>query len=162
MTLSPGYRFYSCSGQFWYNKILNCNSMSVRMALNIPKHFITFLSVFILYQLWVWVSRSLCSAHSMQCCWQSTSPQIGASHLSVIEYGGTATGWKPLGVNLLVTMITGRLVYWKCKCRHYCISCTYFHNTRRQKDCLIWCNMIKNNDALFWSQCRREAGWNLW
>ncbi len=57
---------------------LNCNPMSARMALNIPKQFITFMSVFILFPLWAWLSRSPCSAQAVQCCRQCTGPLITA------------------------------------------------------------------------------------
>lgn len=65
-------------GNFGIISHLNRNPMSVRMALNIPKHFITFLSIFILFPRWAWLSRSLCSAHSVWCCWQLMGPLLTA------------------------------------------------------------------------------------
>lgn len=49
VTLSPRYRSTVAMGNFGIISPLNCNPMSVRTALNIPKHFITFLSIFILF-----------------------------------------------------------------------------------------------------------------
>lgn len=50
-------------GNFGIMSPLNYNPMSVEMALNIPTQFIIFLSVFILFPHWVWLSRTLCPSH---------------------------------------------------------------------------------------------------
>lgn len=55
-------------GNFGIIYLLNCNPMSARMALNIPKHFITFLSIFILYPLWAWgIKVTVFGSFAVQC-----------------------------------------------------------------------------------------------
>lgn len=54
--------------------LLNCYPMSAKMPLNIRIELIMFLSVFSLFPLWAWLSRSLCWTHLAHCYRQCTGP----------------------------------------------------------------------------------------
>lgn len=139
-------------GNFGIISPLNCHPMSVRMALNIPKQFITFLSIFILF----------CSESGYQgywvrlFCWyfarEPRSTDLGRpvrsteSHVTNIgRLSRTCGSWhwchlmlKPLDVYILVIMIIYPLINCICSAWILYIPAVFLKTTEENIFSNLW------------------------